>query len=122
MVHYGDTYMSRVSLTLARLSAQWVSPLLQNAMAYMHEGKYNYLGILERVLKLAVPNLAIWMLLFLYACHSTSGPWASKPLLIRPPLSRGFFHSFLNITAELCRFGDRQFYKDWYGHLLIVPS
>lgn len=60
-------------------------------MAYMHDGKYNYLGILERVLKLAVPNLAIWSLGFL-----------------------ALFHSFLNITAELCRFGDRQFYKDWY--------
>lgn len=59
-------------------------------MAYMQTGEYNYLGILERVLKLSVPNLAIWLLLFFM-----------------------FFHSFLNLTAELCRFGDRQFYKGW---------
>lgn len=76
--------------TYQNVCAQWVQPLLTNAMLYMQQGQYNYLGILERVLKLAVPNLAIWILLFF-----------------------AFFHSFLNITAELCRFGDRQFYKDW---------
>ena len=26
----------------------------------------------------------------------------------------GFLHSWLNLFAELLRFGDRQFYEDWY--------
>ena len=38
-----------------------------------------------------VPNHVIWLISF-YA----------------------LFHSYLNILAELLRFGDRQFYKDWW--------
>ena len=26
-----------------------------------------------------------------------------------------YFHSYLNFVGELLRFGDRQFYRDWYG-------
>lgn len=48
--------------------------------------------MLERLLKLAVPNHLIW-LIFFYC----------------------FFHSFLNFLAELLRFSDRQFYKDWWN-------
>ncbi|PFX21679.1 Diacylglycerol O-acyltransferase 1 [Stylophora pistillata] len=47
---------------------------------------------LERLMKLAVPNHLLW-LLFFYA----------------------FFHSGLNILAELLRFGDRTFYRDWWN-------
>jgi len=39
-----------------------------------------------------VPNACIWLLMF-YA----------------------MFHSWLNFTAELLRFGDRLFYKDWWN-------
>jgi diacylglycerol O-acyltransferase-1 len=72
---------------------QWTKPILDNAITwYMQQGQFNYFGILERMLKLSVPNLAIWVLLFF-----------------------AFFHSFLNATAELLRFADRQFYKDWWN-------
>uniref|UniRef100_A0A3Q2Z2D7 O-acyltransferase n=1 Tax=Hippocampus comes TaxID=109280 RepID=A0A3Q2Z2D7_HIPCM len=46
----------------------------------------------ERLLRLAVPNHLLWLMFFYW-----------------------FFHSSLNFTAELLRFGDRQFYKDWWN-------
>mmetsp|Transcript_19842 Transcript_19842/g.32543 ORF Transcript_19842/g.32543 Transcript_19842/m.32543 type:complete len:509 (-) Transcript_19842:420-1946(-) len=54
------------------------------------------LAIAERVVKLAVPNLYVWLLGFY--CY---------------------FHLFLNIMAELTRFGDRLFYKDWWNSTTI---
>lgn len=51
----------------------------------------NYLRITERLLKLSIPNLMVWLLGF-YA----------------------LFHLGLNILAEVCTFGDREFYKDWW--------
>uniref|UniRef100_A0A8C5F8X1 O-acyltransferase n=1 Tax=Gadus morhua TaxID=8049 RepID=A0A8C5F8X1_GADMO len=39
-----------------------------------------------------VPNHLLWLMFFYW-----------------------FFHSSLNFTAELLRFGDRQFYKDWWN-------
>uniref|UniRef100_A0A7N6FH69 O-acyltransferase n=1 Tax=Anabas testudineus TaxID=64144 RepID=A0A7N6FH69_ANATE len=46
----------------------------------------------ERLLRLAVPNHLLWLMFFYW-----------------------FFHSSMNFTAELLRFGDRQFYKDWWN-------
>lgn len=48
--------------------------------------------MLERLLKLAIPNHLIWLLFFYL-----------------------YFHSFLNIVAELMRFSDREFYQDWWN-------
>jgi diacylglycerol O-acyltransferase-1 len=50
------------------------------------------LNIVERTLKLAVPNAIVWLLMF-YAV----------------------FHSSLNLLAELLRFGDRGFYNEWWN-------
>lgn len=44
------------------------------------------------VLKLGVPSFIIWLLMF----------W-------------GFFHCALNVLAEITRFADRQFYKEWWN-------
>jgi diacylglycerol O-acyltransferase-1 len=63
---------------------------VKNSIAVIDSG--DLLKIFERVLKLAVPNTFIWLLAF-YA----------------------LFHSFLNLTAELLRFGDRLFYKAWWN-------
>ena len=46
----------------------------------------------ERLLKLAVPNHLIWLIGFYL-----------------------FFHSFLNMLGEVLRFGDRDFYMDWWN-------
>ncbi|CAB4042108.1 diacylglycerol O-acyltransferase 1-like [Paramuricea clavata] len=56
----------------------------------------DYPRMVERIMKLAVPNHLMW-LLFFYC----------------------FFHSFLNIMAEILKFGDRTFYKDWWNSTTI---
>uniref|UniRef100_A0A4W5QN14 O-acyltransferase n=1 Tax=Hucho hucho TaxID=62062 RepID=A0A4W5QN14_9TELE len=48
--------------------------------------------MMERMLKLAVPNHLIWLIFFYW-----------------------FFHSSMNFVAELMQFGDREFYRDWWN-------
>ena len=72
------------------LIEQYLYPTVRNAMMSM--SALNYLAILERILKIALPNGCVWLLGF-YAV----------------------FHSWLNLLAELLRFGDRLFYKDWWN-------
>jgi len=82
------------------LLEQYISPLLVNARQHvkMEAGPDgNVLTIsgaklLERLLKLSLPNLYLWLLMF-YA----------------------LFHCWLNVLAELTRFGDRRFYEDWWN-------
>ncbi|KAG4959182.1 hypothetical protein AAZX31_13G089000 [Glycine max] len=68
---------------------QYINPIVQNSQ---HPLKGNLLYAIERVLKLSVPNLYVWLCMFY--C---------------------FFHLWLNILAELLRFGDREFYQDWWN-------
>jgi diacylglycerol O-acyltransferase-1 len=72
------------------LIQQWVMPILENSKIPMRET--NILKMTERLLKLAVPNHVIWLIAF-YT----------------------MFHSYLNVLAELLRFGDREFYLDWWN-------
>jgi diacylglycerol O-acyltransferase-1 len=71
-------------------SEQYIAPAVQNTLVYMDTMKFVHL--FERVLKLAVPSLFVWLLMF-YA----------------------LFHAYLNLLAELLRFGDRLFYKAWWN-------
>ncbi|GAU34799.1 hypothetical protein TSUD_206030 [Trifolium subterraneum] len=71
------------------LCYQYINPIVQNSQ---HPFKGDLLYAIERVLKLSVPNLYVWLCMFY--C---------------------FFHLWLNILAELLRFGDREFYKDWWN-------
>ncbi|KAL7136785.1 hypothetical protein ABFS83_10G053800 [Erythranthe nasuta] len=68
---------------------QYINPIVQNSQ---HPLKGDFLYAIERVLKLSVPNLYVWLCMFY--C---------------------FFHLWLNILAELLCFGDREFYKDWWN-------
>ncbi|BBN18538.1 diacylglycerol O-acyltransferase 1 [Marchantia polymorpha subsp. ruderalis] len=68
---------------------QYINPTIKNSE---HPLKGSYLKALERILKLSIPTLYVWLCLFY--C---------------------FFHLWLNILAELTRFGDREFYKDWWN-------
>lgn len=68
---------------------QYINPIVKNSQ---HPLKGNLLYAIERVLKLSVPNLYVWLCMFY--C---------------------LFHLWLNILAELLRFGDREFYKDWWN-------
>ncbi|KAL5466771.1 hypothetical protein EMCRGX_G030920 [Ephydatia muelleri] len=69
---------------------QWLVPTALNSLKPFKE--MDYLLMVERVLILAGPNHLMWLLTFYF-----------------------FFHSYMNILGELLRFGDRQFYKDWWN-------
>lgn len=69
---------------------QWVLPLVHNSMKPLTE--MDGARVIERLLKLAIPNHFIWLMFFYW-----------------------FFHSTLNVVAELLKFGDREFYKDWWN-------
>lgn len=72
------------------LTEQYAIPTIKNSMKHMDQ--LDFVGMFERVLKLSVSSLYIWLLGF-YA----------------------FFHSFLNTMAEVLRFGDRMFYRSWWN-------
>ena len=72
------------------LIEQYTRPTVQNSIKPLNE--LNAIGVIERILKVSLSSLFIWLLGF-YA----------------------FFHSFLNAIAELLCFGDRQFYRAWWN-------
>ncbi|KAM6148279.1 diacylglycerol O-acyltransferase 1 [Rhynchocyon petersi] len=72
------------------LIQQWMVPTIQNSMKPFKDMDYS--RIIERLLKLAVPNHLIWLIFFYW-----------------------LFHSCLNVVAELMKFGDREFYRDWWN-------
>ena len=69
---------------------QWLVPTAFNSLKPFKEMDYPLM--VERILILAGPNHLMWLLSFYF-----------------------FFHSYMNILGELLRFGDRQFYKDWWN-------
>uniref|UniRef100_A0A8C5E6F2 O-acyltransferase n=1 Tax=Gouania willdenowi TaxID=441366 RepID=A0A8C5E6F2_GOUWI len=75
---------------LVGLIQQWMVPTIQNSMKPFQEMDFS--RMVERLLKLAVPNHLIWLIFFYW-----------------------FFHSSLNFMAELLQFGDREFYRDWWN-------
>ncbi|KAJ7300123.1 hypothetical protein O6H91_17G002300 [Diphasiastrum complanatum] len=68
---------------------QYITPTIKNSE---HPLKGNFLSSIERMLKLSIPTLYVWLCMFYV-----------------------FFHLWFNILAELLRFGDREFYKDWWN-------
>ncbi|XP_077404715.1 diacylglycerol O-acyltransferase 1a [Vanacampus margaritifer] len=75
---------------LVGLIQQWMVPTIQNSMKPFQEMDFS--RMVERLLKLAVPNHLIWLIFFYW-----------------------FFHSSMNFVAELLQFGDREFYRDWWN-------
>ncbi|XP_052816498.1 diacylglycerol O-acyltransferase 1-like [Mya arenaria] len=69
---------------------QWVLPLVHNSLKPLSD--MDAARVIERLLKLAIPNHFIWLMFFYW-----------------------FFHSTLNVIAEVLKFGDREFYKDWWN-------
>ncbi|XP_052449048.1 diacylglycerol O-acyltransferase 1-like [Carassius gibelio] len=72
------------------LIQQWMVPTIQNSMKPFQDMDLS--RIVERLLKLAVPNHFIWLIFFYW-----------------------YFHSSMNFVAELLQFGDREFYRDWWN-------
>ncbi|XP_058132168.1 diacylglycerol O-acyltransferase 1 isoform X2 [Dasypus novemcinctus] len=77
------------------LIQQWMVPTIQNSMKPFKDMDYS--RIIERLLKLAVPNHLIWLIFFYW-----------------------FFHSCLNAVAELLQFADREFYRDWWNSESVI--
>ena len=74
---------------------QYISPTL--AQSFVALKSRDIPLIVVRLLKLAIPNTYVWLLGFYF-----------------------YFHLWLNLLAELTRFGDRLFYKDWYVIYMCV--
>uniref|UniRef100_A0A3B5QK29 O-acyltransferase n=1 Tax=Xiphophorus maculatus TaxID=8083 RepID=A0A3B5QK29_XIPMA len=75
---------------LVFLTQQWMVPIIQSSMKPLEDMDLSLMT--ERLLRLAVPNHLLWLMFFYW-----------------------FFHSSMNFTAELLRFGDRRFYNDWWN-------
>eukprot|EP01025_Chloroclados_australasicus_P052422 TRINITY_DN6110_c0_g2_i2.p1 TRINITY_DN6110_c0_g2~~TRINITY_DN6110_c0_g2_i2.p1 ORF type:complete len:673 (-),score=48.10 TRINITY_DN6110_c0_g2_i2:283-2301(-) len=73
---------------------QYIEPTIANSLKPLRD--LNWMLVCERVLKLALPWMYVWLCMFYV-----------------------FFHVWLNILAELLRFGDREFYKDWWNATTI---
>jgi diacylglycerol O-acyltransferase-1 len=72
------------------LTEQWIVPTIKNTVRFMDN--FDLVRVFLRSLKLSIPSLVLWLMGF-YT----------------------FFHLWLNILAELLRFGDREFYKSWWN-------
>lgn len=70
--------------------AQYAVPVLLNSLDKMVT--LDYPSILERLMKLSTISIILWLAGFF-----------------------ALFHSFVNMLAELLRFGDRQSYGDWWN-------
>jgi len=79
-----------LSLLIFAIVEQYIVPLVHNSLASLNNN--DILQITERLLKLCIPNLFVWLMGFYV-----------------------FFHLYLNIIAELCLFADRLFYRDWWN-------
>uniref|UniRef100_A0A8C7XM53 O-acyltransferase n=1 Tax=Oryzias sinensis TaxID=183150 RepID=A0A8C7XM53_9TELE len=82
----------RMSFLLRRLFEMVRKHLMSESLNYNDRPDMDLSRMTERLLRLAVPNHLLWLMFFYW-----------------------FFHSSMNFTAELLRFGDRQFYKDWWN-------
>lgn len=78
----------------------------------------------ERLLRLAVSKHLCFLLLSLTRLIPTHRFSCLRPQvpnhLLWLMFFYWFFHSSMNFTAELLRFGDRQFYNDWWCVYLFV--
>ena len=72
------------------LIEQYATPILKNSVLAVENA--DTMMIIERILKLSVVSVVIWLLMFF-----------------------AVFHSFMNAVAEVMRFGDRRFYMCWWN-------
>lgn len=79
-------------LLMAVIIQQQMIPGLRSSMEIFEAESPSTLMIIERHLRVSVPNLYVWLLFFYIG-----------------------FQVFLNIVAEMLRFGDRSFYQEWWN-------
>ena len=75
---------------MVALVQQWIVPNVVRTLVPFD--RLDWPLTIERVLKLAIPSHALWLMGFYL-----------------------FFHSFLNLGGELLQFADRDFYHDWWN-------
>ena len=71
---------------------QFMLPDVRNSVLHLLDSNSSVLGMIDNILKIASTSLYCWLLMFF-----------------------AFFHAYLNLIAELLRFGDREFYQDWWN-------
>lgn len=71
---------------------QFMLPDIRNSVLHLLDSNSSLVGMIDNILKIASTSLYCWLLMFF-----------------------AFFHAFLNLVAELLRFGDREFYQDWWN-------
>lgn len=71
-------------------SAQYAAPVLRNSLDKI--ATLDIASVIERLMKLSTISMVIWLAGFF-----------------------ALFQSFLNALAEITRFGDREFYTDWWN-------
>lgn len=84
----GETVALSVFIWFA--CAQYAEPLLRNSLDTM--AALDFPSIVERLMKLSTIAIVVWLAGFF-----------------------ALFQSFLNALAEILRFGDREFYEDWWN-------
>jgi diacylglycerol O-acyltransferase-1 len=72
------------------ITEQYIEPTIDNSIKPLLD--MDWLVVVERVLKLSLPTLYFWIAMF-YT----------------------LFELWLNVLAEVTRFGDREFYKSWWN-------
>lgn len=94
---FGRRLLEVLTLSVAMyfLAEQYSRPILKNSLTPFKE--LNALALFERVLKLSIPSIYIWLLMFYLV-----------------------FHSYLNMWAEIMRFSDRSFYRPWWNATTIA--
>ncbi|KIH62939.1 MBOAT family protein [Ancylostoma duodenale] len=83
-----------LSFLMASLIQQWVVPTVHNSMKPLSEMEVG--RCLERLLKLAIPNIIIWLIGFYL-----------------------IFHAVLNFVAEVLKFADREFYRKFSAMVAV---
>ncbi|KAH8724345.1 MBOAT, membrane-bound O-acyltransferase family-domain-containing protein [Phaeosphaeriaceae sp. PMI808] len=84
------TEVAGLSIVIWIASAQYAAPLLQNSLDKILT--LNFTSIAERIMKLSTISVFCWLCGFF-----------------------ALFQSALNALAEVMRFGDREFYGDWWN-------
>ncbi len=79
-----------LSMFIWLASAQYAAPVLRNSLNKIIT--LDFASIIERLMKLSTISLIIWLAGFF-----------------------AIFQSILNALAEIMRFGDREFYSDWWN-------
>ena len=82
-----------VSLSLmVILVQQYMFPLVEATIPLIADTNVSIWVLLEKHLRLSLPNLYVWLLMFF-----------------------ALFHCWLNVLGEVIRFADREFYLEWWN-------